>query len=123
MRKKNKKANQFNRASKTVLGHMDKIFQKHRDTKPMDEQFFEAFKEVFDIEAYLKDLFCYSTQTQYKNRKGKMAETSSISVGRNGDYRPTATNLVATAVHIMKIAYELHAQSSKPEKEEITLNA
>ena len=123
MPKKNKKANQINRATKTVLGHMDKIFQKHRDTKPMDEEFFEAFKEVFDIEAYLKDLlFSNATQTQYKTRKSKVADTSSISVGRNGDYRPTATNLVATAVHIMKVAYELHAQSSKPEKE-ITLNA
>ena len=118
-KKKNKKANQINRATKTVLGHMDKIFQKHRDTKPMDEQFFEAFKEVFDIEAYLKDLlFSNSTQTRYKNRSGKASLSASTSVNRNGDYRPTATNLVATAVHIMKVAYELHAQSSKPEKEE-----
>ena len=114
--KKNKKTNQINRATKTVLGHMDKIFQKHRDTKPMDEQFFEAFKEVFDMEAYLKDLFCNSSQTQYKNRSGKVVGKSSIPVGRNGDYRPTATNLVATAVHIMKVAYELHAQKSEKEE-------
>lgn len=123
MRKKNKKANQINRATKTVLGHMDKIFQKHRDTKPMDEEFFEAFKEVFDIDAYLKDLlFSNSTQTRFKNRSCKASVLASTSVDRNGDYRPTATNLVATAVHIMKVAYELHAQSSKSE-EEITLNA
>lgn len=117
MRKKNKKANQINRASKTVLGHMDKIFQKHRDTKPMDEQFFEAFKEVFDIEAYLKDLlFTNPTQTRYKIRSGKASTRASTSVNRNGDHRPTTTALVATAVHIMKVAYELHAQSSNKDE-------
>ncbi len=122
MRKKNKKANQINRATKTVLGYMDKIFQKHRDTKPMDEQFFEAFKEVFDIEAYLKDLlFSNSTQTQYKNRTGKNSTPTSTKSSTKKDFRPTTTNLAFTAVHIMRIAYELHAQSS--EKEEITLNA
>lgn len=117
MRKKNKKANQINRATKTVLGHMDKIFQKHRKTKPMDEQFFEAFKEVFDIEAYLKDLlFSNPTQTRFKNRSGKASIRASTSVNRNGDYRPTVSTLVATAVHIMKVAYDLHAQSSNSEK-------
>lgn len=118
-KKKNKKANQINRATKTVLGHMDKIFQKHRDTKPMDEQFFEAFKEVFVRKGYLKGLISNPNHTQYKTRSGKVdrAELSFI-----GDYRPTSTNLVDTAVHIMKVAYELHAQSSNSEKE-ITLNA
>ena len=97
---------------------MDKIFQKHRDTKPMDEQFFEAFKEVFDIDAYLKGLFNHN-HPQFKTKSGKMDTATMAFIDDN---RPTATNLVSIAVHIMKYAYELHAQSSKPEKE-ITLNA
>ena len=116
MRKKNKKANQINRATKTVLGYMDKIFQKHRDTKPMDEQFFEEFKEVFDIGAYLKDLFFNSNQTQYKNKAGKNSTPTSTKSSTKKDFRPTTTNLAFAAVHIMRVAYESHAQSSKPEK-------
>ena len=48
-KKKNKKNEAMGRATQTVYGFMDKIFQKHRDTKPMDEEFFEAYKKTCPI--------------------------------------------------------------------------
>ena len=102
---------------------MDKIFQKHRDTKPMGEEFFEEFKEDFDIEAYLKPrIFKITgkggnfTHSTIKSKSETKGHESYIELEGVGLY-------IWSALEIMELAYESHAQSSNPEKEEITLNA
>ena len=116
-----KKNNTIKRASKTVLRFMDQIFQKHRDTKPMGEDFFENFKEGFDIESYLK-----ARSPRAEKDKGGSHTVSPIK-GRNKYESYTELQgvglYIMSALEIMEIAYESHAQSSDPEKEEITLNA
>lgn len=122
MRKKNKKANPIKRATKIVLGHMDKIYQKHRDTRPMDEEFFEEFKEVYDIESYLKELFFDNQASKHLEKERCRSSSKTIRTSNLG-MKPSAINFAMAATHIMKVAYDLHALSSDSEKEEITLNA
>ena len=114
-KKKNKKANPIKRASKTVLRFMDKIFQKNRDTKPMDEDFFEAFKKDFDIESYLK-------ARNPRNRKGGLHSHSAIKSkseikGYESHMELQGVGLyIQSALEIMELAYDSHAQSYNLEK-------
>ena len=123
MRKKNKKSNHIKRATKTVLRFMDQIFQKHRDTHPMGEGFFEDFKEDFDIESYLKPRIFKTTgkggnftHSAIKSKSEVKGYESYIGLQGVGLY-------IMSALEIMELAYDSHAQKSNPEKEKITLNA
>ena len=93
---------------------MDQIFQKHRDTKPMGEDFFEEFKKDFDIESYLKD-----RSPRAEKDKGGSHTVSPIK-GRNKYESYTELQgvglYIQSALEIMELAYDSHAQSSNPEK-------
>ena len=109
-KKKNKKNEAMGRATQTVYGFMDKIFQKNRDTKPMDEDFFEKYKKWCEVGQLLKS-------TLNGIRTGH--ERKTVKYGSNADalsgQRLTTLVLARIASALMKQGYEKHSELLKEE--------
>ena len=120
-KKKNKKKySAIKRASKTVLRFMDQIFQKHRDSHPMGEGFFEDFKEDFDIESYLKDR---RPRSQKEHLEWGGGHTITPTKGRNKYESYTELQgvglYIMSALEIMEIAYESYKTINTQQEEVI----
>jgi|TARA_B000000609_G_C23861888_1_gene183508 hypothetical protein len=108
--KKNKKNEAMGRATQTVYGFMDKIFQKNRDTKPMNEEYFEKYKKWCEVGQLLKSTL-NGVSTGHERQAVKYGSNANAPNGQ----RLTTMRLARIASALMKQGYEKHSELLKKE--------
>lgn len=112
MRKKpksNKKRSNFN-PIKYVINEMDKIFESNRESETLSEEEFNTYKDQVK-----KDLVGVTTKYQKFETKERLTNKTRKNFQLNYALRDPKT-MTLIAKNLMNKAYELHAQSSNPEK-------